>query len=174
MHQRGVRYDGIYRIAKMLAQSWNSVSGSLPDVKEIKKGAIDITERKEAPAWDYHANNGGDDVFLCEYEYDIHWHSFKRIADIDDGEEGTLQPDMWGVTPSNQWDWVSLRAIIEKNEVRNSLLVAPMPTASTSQILGNNECLEPYTSNIYSRRVLRFLCPLDSVSSHFSLLPIQF
>nr|GMD92502.1 ribonucleoside-diphosphate reductase large subunit-like [Ipomoea batatas] len=198
---------------------------------------------------------------LCEYEYDIHWHSFKRIADIYDGEEGkakkvvqaqnlwfdilksqietgtpymlykilatkkatskilvllslieisiqaqrklrsaiwlqllchdlsgkrsigigvqgladtftllgmafyspevnyldatgTLQPDMWGVTPSNQWDWVALRAIIEKNEVRNSLLVAPMPTASTSQILGNNECLEPYTSNIYSRSVL--------------------
>nr|GMD84242.1 ribonucleoside-diphosphate reductase large subunit [Ipomoea batatas] len=58
-------------------------------------------------------------------------------------------------SPSNQWDWVALRAIIEKNEVRNSLLVAPMPTASTSQILGNNECLEPYTSNIYSRRVLR-------------------
>nr|GLL47603.1 protein RST1 isoform X4 [Ipomoea trifida] len=69
---------------------------------------------------------------------------------------GTLQPDMWGVTPSNQWDWVVFRAMIEKNEVRNSLLVAPMPTASTSQILGNNECFEPYTSNIYSRRVVRF------------------
>nr|GMD84380.1 peptidyl-prolyl cis-trans isomerase FKBP62-like [Ipomoea batatas] len=66
---------------------------------------------------------------------------------------GTLQPDMWGVIPSNQWDWVPLRAMIEKNEVRNSLLAAPMPIASTSQILGNNECLEPYTSNIYSRRV---------------------
>nr|GMD84133.1 ribonucleoside-diphosphate reductase large subunit [Ipomoea batatas] len=66
---------------------------------------------------------------------------------------------MWGVTPSNQWDWVALRAMIEKNEVRNSLLAALMPTASTSQILGNNECFEPYTSNIYSRRVLRFLCP---------------
>nr|GMD90211.1 ribonucleoside-diphosphate reductase large subunit [Ipomoea batatas] len=69
---------------------------------------------------------------------------------------------MWGVTPSNQWDWVALRAMIEKNEVRNSLLAALMPTASTSQILGNNECFEPYTSNIYSRRVLRFLCPPDS------------
>nr|GMD92504.1 putative SWI/SNF-related matrix-associated actin-dependent regulator of chromatin subfamily A member 3-like 3 [Ipomoea batatas] len=66
------------------------------------------------------------------------------------------KPDMWGVTPSNQWDWVALRAMIEKNEVRNSLLAALMPTASTSQILGNNECFEPYTSNIYSRRVLRF------------------
>nr|GMD92616.1 putative SWI/SNF-related matrix-associated actin-dependent regulator of chromatin subfamily A member 3-like 3 [Ipomoea batatas] len=69
--------------------------------------------------------------------------------------KGTLQPDMWGVTPSNQWDWVALRAMIEKNEVRNSLLAALMPTASTSQILGNNKCFEPYTSNIYSRRILR-------------------
>nr|GLL47116.1 ribonucleoside-diphosphate reductase large subunit-like isoform X4 [Ipomoea trifida] len=220
--------------------------------------------------------------FLCEYEYDIHWHSFKRIADIYDGEEGKAKKvvqaqDLWfdilksqietgtpymlykilatkkatskilvllslieisiqaqrklrsaiwlqllchdlsgkrsigvqgladtftllgmafyspevnylhatllliwlqrkalyetnegspisiwypparyvgSLTPSNQWDWVALRAIIEKNEVRNSLLVAPMPTASTSQILGNNEYLEPYTSNIYSRSVL--------------------
>ncbi|KNA10349.1 hypothetical protein SOVF_145170 [Spinacia oleracea] len=68
--------------------------------------------------------------------------------------KGILQPDMWGVTPSDRWDWGSLREMIAKDGVRNSLLVAPMPTASTSQILGNNECFEPYTSNIYSRRVL--------------------
>ncbi|XP_047337627.1 ribonucleoside-diphosphate reductase large subunit-like [Impatiens glandulifera] len=68
--------------------------------------------------------------------------------------KGILQPDMWGVEPSNRWDWGGLRAKIAKSGVRNSLLVAPMPTASTSQILGNNECFEPYTSNIYSRRVL--------------------
>ncbi|KAG5031720.1 hypothetical protein JHK85_015702 [Glycine max] len=68
--------------------------------------------------------------------------------------KGILQPDMWGVAPSNRWDWDALREMISKNGVRNSLLVAPMPTASTSQILGNNECFEPYTSNIYSRRVL--------------------
>ena len=68
--------------------------------------------------------------------------------------QGILQPDMWGVTPSDLWDWDALRADIAKYGVRNSLLVAPMPTASTSQILGNNECFEPYTSNIYSRRVL--------------------
>lgn len=66
---------------------------------------------------------------------------------------------MWGVTPSNRWDWDALRETISKKGVRNSLLVAPMPTASTSQILGNNECFEPYTSNIYSRRVLRFASP---------------
>jgi ribonucleoside-diphosphate reductase alpha chain len=68
--------------------------------------------------------------------------------------KGQLQFDMWGVTPSNRWEWDVLREEISKYGVRNSLLVAPMPTASTSQILGNNECFEPYTSNIYSRRVL--------------------
>jgi ribonucleoside-diphosphate reductase subunit M1 len=68
--------------------------------------------------------------------------------------KGIMQFDMWGVTPTDRWDWTTLRADIAKYGVRNSLLVAPMPTASTSQILGNNECFEPYTSNIYARRVL--------------------
>jgi ribonucleoside-diphosphate reductase alpha chain len=68
--------------------------------------------------------------------------------------EGKFQFDLWGVKPSGMWDWDKLRKEIKKHGVRNSLLVAPMPTASTSQILGNNECFEPYTSNIYSRRVL--------------------
>jgi ribonucleoside-diphosphate reductase alpha chain len=61
---------------------------------------------------------------------------------------------MWGVQASNRWEWDVLREEIKEHGVRNSLLVAPMPTASTSQILGNNECFEPYTSNIYSRRTL--------------------
>ncbi|KAL9108681.1 MAG: hypothetical protein Q9227_006627 [Pyrenula ochraceoflavens] len=68
--------------------------------------------------------------------------------------KGILQYDMWNATPSDLWDWDSLKADIAKYGVRNSLLVAPMPTASTSQIMGFNECFEPYTSNIYSRRVL--------------------
>jgi ribonucleoside-diphosphate reductase alpha chain len=68
--------------------------------------------------------------------------------------KGIFQFDMWGVTPSDRWDWAALKAEVMKHGVRNSLLVAPMPTASTSQILGNNECFEPYTSNIYSRGVL--------------------
>ncbi|MFN5712206.1 MAG: ribonucleoside-diphosphate reductase subunit alpha [Bacteroidota bacterium] len=68
--------------------------------------------------------------------------------------KGQFQFDLWGVAPSNRWEWDILREEISKYGVRNSLLVAPMPTASTSQILGNNECFEPYTSNIYSRRVL--------------------
>ncbi|HRA60673.1 MAG TPA: ribonucleoside-diphosphate reductase subunit alpha [Bacteroidia bacterium] len=68
--------------------------------------------------------------------------------------KGKLQFDMWNVTPSSRWEWDVLREEIKKHGVYNSLLVAPMPTASTSQILGNNECFEPYTSNIYVRRVL--------------------
>jgi len=68
--------------------------------------------------------------------------------------KGILQFDMWNVKPSDRWEWDLLREEIQKNGVRNSLLVAPMPTASTAQILGNNECFEPYTSNIYTRRVL--------------------
>lgn len=61
---------------------------------------------------------------------------------------------MWKVTPTSLWDWAALKENIKRYGVRNSLLVAPMPTASTAQILGNNESFEPYTSNIYLRRVL--------------------
>lgn len=68
--------------------------------------------------------------------------------------KGIFQFDMWGVTPSSRWEWDILKDEVKKYGVRNSLLLAPMPTASTSQILGNNECFEPYTSNIYTRRVL--------------------
>ncbi|CAN6711589.1 unnamed protein product [Malus baccata var. baccata] len=96
----------------------------------------------------------------------IYYHALKASSELAAKEgpyetyigspvsKGIVQPDMWGVTPSDRWDWGALRQMISKNGVRNSLLVAPMPTASTSQILGNNECFEPYTSNIYSRRVL--------------------
>jgi ribonucleoside-diphosphate reductase alpha chain len=71
--------------------------------------------------------------------------------------KGEFQHNLWGIKDeelSGRWDWVKLRKTVKKQGVRNSLLVAPMPTASTSQILGNNECFEPYTSNIYTRRVL--------------------
>ncbi|MEX2596546.1 MAG: ribonucleoside-diphosphate reductase subunit alpha, partial [Salibacteraceae bacterium] len=68
--------------------------------------------------------------------------------------EGKFQHDLWNVTPTDLWEWDVLKGEIKKYGVRNSLLLAPMPTASTSQILGNNECIEPYTSNIYTRRTL--------------------
>ncbi|CAJ1353256.1 unnamed protein product [Effrenium voratum] len=68
--------------------------------------------------------------------------------------QGRLQFDLWGVEPSARWDWAGLKARIARCGLRNSLLVAPMPTASTAQILGNNESFEPYTQNLYVRRVL--------------------
>ena len=68
--------------------------------------------------------------------------------------KGIFQYDMWNVKPTKRWEWDVLKGEVKKYGVRNSLLLAPMPTASTAQILGNNECFEPYTSNIYTRRVL--------------------
>jgi ribonucleoside-diphosphate reductase alpha chain len=68
--------------------------------------------------------------------------------------EGIFQFDMWNVTPGTRWNWDAMREEVKTHGMRNSLLLAPMPTASTAQILGNNECFEPYTSNIYTRRVL--------------------
>ncbi len=68
--------------------------------------------------------------------------------------KGEFQFDMWGVTPSDRWEWDVLKEEVKKHGVRNSLLLAPMPTASTAQILGNNEAFEPYTSNMFTRRTL--------------------
>ncbi|XP_035686638.1 ribonucleoside-diphosphate reductase large subunit-like [Branchiostoma floridae] len=68
--------------------------------------------------------------------------------------KGIFQYDMWNVTPTDLWDWAALKEQVKQHGVRNSLLLAPMPTASTAQILGNNESIEAYTSNIYTRRVL--------------------
>ncbi|QQS30797.1 MAG: ribonucleoside-diphosphate reductase subunit alpha [Sphingobacteriales bacterium] len=79
-----------------------------------------------------------------------HYETFKGSP----ASGGVLQYDMWGVEPGDRWDWYTLKANIMKYGLRNSLLLAPMPTASTSQILGNNECFEPYMSNIFTRRVL--------------------
>ncbi|KAJ6798454.1 ribonucleoside-diphosphate reductase large subunit-like [Iris pallida] len=94
----------------------------------------------------YHALKASSEIAVKEGPYETYKGS--------PVSKGVLQPDMWNVVPSSRWDWPTLREMIAKHGVRNSLLVAPMPTASTSQILGNNECFEPYTSNIYSRRVL--------------------
>ena len=68
--------------------------------------------------------------------------------------EGKFQFDLWGAEPSETWDWDSLRKLAKKHGARNSLLLAPMPTASTAQILGNNECFEPFTTNLYKRNTL--------------------
>ncbi|GAA6013911.1 hypothetical protein JCM11491_000469 [Sporobolomyces phaffii] len=82
------------------------------------------------------------------------WYpSFKKNGGAP-ASRGELQFDLWGVTPTDLWDWTSLKEKVVKHGLRNSLVCAPMPTASTSQILGFNEAFEPYTSNIYTRRVL--------------------
>ena len=94
---------------------------------------------------------------LNQYEYHMEQKIYCGAYSTFEGSpmsEGKFQFDMWGVTPSNRYDWILLREQIKKYGVRNSLLLAPMPTASTAQILGNNECFEPFTSNIYTRRTL--------------------
>jgi ribonucleotide reductase alpha subunit len=98
-------------------------------------------------------------------QYELQSYIIKKTSDLKyigayssfDGSpasEGILQFDMWNVEPSNRYDWDKLKESIKQHGLRNSLLVAPMPTASTSQILGFNECFEPFTSNLYSRRTL--------------------
>jgi ribonucleotide reductase alpha subunit len=92
-----------------------------------------------------------------EYEIKLEDKSFCGAYSSFEGSplsKGIFQFDMWNVTPSTTFNWESLRHDVIKYGVRNSLLVAPMPTASTAQILGNNECFEPFTSNIYTRRTI--------------------
>ncbi len=95
-------------------------------------------------ARDYAIANPGEDGW---------YPSYKKNGGCP-ASRGDLQYDLWGVTPTELWDWAALKEKIAVHGLRNSLVCAPMPTASTSQILGNNECFEPYTSNIYTRRVL--------------------
>ena len=98
--------------------------------------------------------------YVPEYEYSILKRENKNLLGAYSSFEGSpssqgiLQFDMWNVSPSDRYDWTKLKESIRTFGLRNSLLVAPMPTASTSQILGYNECFEPLTSNIYSRRTL--------------------
>ena len=102
------------------------------------------------------------DIFN-EYERSTLWESMRQnnttvgsysTFEGSPASSGIFQFDLWGVTPSDRYDWESLKKSVIKYGIRNSLLMSPMPTASTSQILGNNECIEPITSNIYSRRTM--------------------
>jgi ribonucleotide reductase alpha subunit len=111
----------------------------------------------------YYTKNGSEFTHEIEKIKPI-YNEFKLLTDDHLGayssfegspvSKGVLQFDMWDVTPSDMYDWDFLKNEIKKHGIRNSLLLAPMPTASTSQILGNNECFEPFTSNIYVRRTL--------------------
>lgn len=104
----------------------------------------DIQETKPIYAELLTANNNNNQKWIGSYS------SFNNSP----SQQGILQFDMWGVKPSNRYNWGELKENIKTWGLRNSLLLAPMPTASTSQILGNNECIEPFTSNIYTRRTL--------------------
>ncbi len=126
------------------------------------QGLADVFIKMRFPFDSPEAKKLNTDIF--ETIYFAAMTASKDIATVDGPYEtykgspvskGIFQFDMWNVTPeSGNWDWTALKKEVKKFGVRNSLLVAPMPTASTSQILGNNECFEPYTSNIYTRRVL--------------------
>ncbi|XP_058089263.1 ribonucleoside-diphosphate reductase large subunit-like isoform X1 [Magnolia sinica] len=129
----GIGVQGLADTFILLGMSFDS-----PEAQELNKDIFETIY--------YHALKASSELAAKEGPYETYHGS--------PVSKGILQPDMWNVTPSDRWDWAALRGMISKNGVRNSLLVAPMPTASTSQILGNNECFEPYTSNIYSRRVL--------------------
>jgi ribonucleotide reductase alpha subunit len=104
----------------------------------------DIQEAKPIYAELLTANNNNNQKWIGSYS------SFNNSP----SQQGILQFDMWDVKPSNRYNWGELKENIKTWGLRNSLLLAPMPTASTSQILGNNECIEPFTSNIYTRRTL--------------------
>jgi ribonucleotide reductase alpha subunit len=82
------------------------------------------------------------------------WATYGKLSRDHPDEQRPCSSSTSGTSHLRRWDWASLRERVKKHGLRNSLLVAPMPTASTSQILGNNECFEPYTSNLYTRRTL--------------------
>ena len=121
---------------------------------EISKERFELIQiaKKEGR---YHDN--GVLSILNQFEYHMEQKNYCGAYSTFEGSpisEGIFQFDMWGVKPSNKYDWILLKEQIKKYGIRNSLLLAPMPTASTAQILGNNECFEPFTSNIYTRRTL--------------------
>jgi ribonucleoside-diphosphate reductase alpha chain len=128
----GLGVQGLADVFFLLKYSFSS-----PEAKQLNK---DIFETM------YHAALTESCTISQE---DGHYETFVGSP----ASKGQLQFDMWNVTPT-RYDWDALKADIQKHGLRNSLLVAPMPTASTSQILGYNECIEPVTSNIYSRRTL--------------------
>ncbi|KAL3621837.1 ribonucleotide-diphosphate reductase subunit rnr1 [Castilleja foliolosa] len=128
----GIGVQGLADTFILLGMSFDS-----PEAQQLNKDIFETIY--------YHALKASCELAVKEGPYET--YNGSPIS------KGIIQPDMWGVKPSDRWDWDALRAMIANNGVRNSLLIALMPTASTSQILGNNECFEPYTSNIYSRGV---------------------
>lgn len=168
-------YDKLKEIAEVVTRNLNRVIDRnyypIPEAKNSNmrhrpigigvQGLADAFQMMKFPFESEAAKNMNKMVFetiyfgavsaSCELaKRDGHYESFPGSP----ASKGELQFDLWGVTPSGRWDWESLKQDVVKYGLRNSLLVAPMPTASTAQILGNNESTEPFTSNIYNRRVL--------------------
>ena len=168
-------FDKLYEIARVVTRNLNRVIDvnyyPIPEARNSNmrhrpiglgvQGLADAFIKMRFPFDSEEAAQLNRDIFETMYfaavtesaalaEKEGHYETFPGSP----ASKGELQYDMWGVTPSDRWDWNTLKAQVKKTGLRNSLLLAPMPTASTSQILGNNECFEPYTSNIYSRRTL--------------------
>ena len=171
-------HDELYRVTKQVTKNLNRVIDRnyypVPEAENSNmrhrpvglgvQGLADAFIKLRLPFTSQEAKDLNQDIFetlyfaavtasMEEAEKDGPYSSYKG-SPISKGE---FQHNLWGIKDeelSGRWDWAALRKQVKKHGVRNSLLVAPMPTASTSQILGNNECFEPYTSNIYTRRVL--------------------
>lgn len=168
-------FQKLYEVTKVVAKNLNKVIDvNFYPIKEAKnsnfrhrpvgigvQGLADAFAKMRYPFESPEAMELNKDIFETMYFASI--ESSCEIAEKDgpystyEGSpvsKGIFQYDMWGVTPSTRWDWAGLKAKVAKHGIRNSLMIAPMPTASTAQILGNNESTEPFTSNMYNRRVL--------------------
>jgi ribonucleoside-diphosphate reductase alpha subunit len=123
----------------------------LADTFQLLQIPFDSTEAKQLNKDIFEAMYFGACTATCELaEVEGPYETYEGSP----ASKGQLQFDLWGVTPSTRWNWAGLKEKIAQYGIRNSLLIAPMPTASTAQILGNNESTEPFTSNMYNRRVL--------------------
>ena len=123
----------------------------LADVYQIMKVAFDSPRAREVNRLIFETIYFGSLTESCKLAQEEGPYESYEGSPV---HQGKLQFDMWGVEPTDKWNWSELKNDIKEHGIRNSLLVAPMPTASTSQLLGNNECIEPFTSNLYLRRTL--------------------
>ena len=172
---KGFDFQKLYEVTKIVTRNLNKIiDGNYYPIPETKtsndrhrpiglgvQGLADVFLLLRLPFESEAARKLNKDIFET-----IYFASMEASMELAKGQgayssfagsplsEGKFQFDLWQIAPSDRWDWEKLRNEVMTHGVRNSLLLAPMPTASTSQILGNNECFEPYTSNIYNRRVL--------------------
>jgi len=168
-------HQELYRVTKVVTRNLNKVIDvNYYPVKEARKsnmrhrpigigvqGLADVFIMLRMPFDSEKARQLNKDIFETMYyasaeasmelaKEEGHYETFPGSP----ASKGIMQFDMWNVKPSDRWDWDTLKTQVKEHGLRNSLLLAPMPTASTAQILGNNECFEPYTSNVYIRRTL--------------------